>query len=216
MLGKSIGLDQDALRLAYIIALFHDIGRFDQLATYKTFVDRDSVDHAQHGAGILTGLSLFDSFSDTVTGTILTAIEHHNKAYLPDLPADILLYAKLIRDADKLDIYKVVTDYYQRAEPEENSVIQLGLPDTKGVSPVVVEDLLEQRIVLSKHLQNLNDFKLSQAAWIFDCNFPATYKEISKHDYLEILRNQLPETEQITTLFQDLHAYLTGKWRPKR
>jgi len=211
MLGRSIDLDQDALRLAYIIALFHDIGRFDQFATYKTFVDRDSVDHAQHGVGLLTGLSLFDSFSDTVTSTILTAIEHHNKSYLPDLPEEILLYAKLIRDADKLDIYKVVTDYYQRTEPEENRVIQLGLPDTDGVSPAVAGDLLEHRIVLSEHLQNLNDFKLLQAAWIFDCNFPATYKEINKRDYLEILKNQLPETEQITTLFQDLHSYLTGK-----
>jgi HD superfamily phosphohydrolase YqeK len=210
MLGRSIDLDQDALKLAYIIALFHDIGRFDQIATYKTFVDKDSVDHAQHGAALLTGLSLFDSFSDTVRSTILTAIEQHNKAYLPDIPEETLLYAKLIRDADKLDIYKVVTDYYQRSEPNENRVIQLGLPDTDGVSPAVAGALLEQKIVLSEHLQNLNDFKLLQAAWIFDCNFPATYKEIKKRGYLEILKNQLPETEQITTLFQDLHAYLTG------
>lgn len=212
MLGKSIDLDQDALRLAYIIALFHDIGRFDQIATFKTFVDKDSVDHAQHGVAVLTGLALFDSFSDTVTNTILRAIEHHNKAYLPDLPEEVLLYAKLIRDADKLDIYKVVTDYYQRTEPVENRVIQLGLPDTDGVSPAVAGDLLAQRIVLSEHLQNLNDFKLLQAAWIFDCNFPATYKEIKKRDYLGILKNQLPKTDQITTLFQDLHAYLSGKW----
>ncbi len=211
MIGRSIALDQDAMRLAYVIALFHDIGRFDQFATYKTFVDRDSVDHAQHGVAILKRLPLFDSFSHKVRSIILIAIEHHNKAYLPDLPEDVLLYAKLIRDADKLDIYKVVTDYYQRTEPEENRVIQLGLPDTEGVSPAVCGDLLEHRIVLSEHLQNLNDFKLLQAAWIFDCNFPATYKAIKEREYLEILKKQLPQTEQITALFEDLQSYLVGK-----
>ncbi len=211
MIGRSISLDQDAMRLSRVIALFHDIGRFDQFATYKTFVDKDSVDHAQHGVTILKDSSLLDTFSDKVNRIILTAIEHHNKAYIPDLPEEILLYTKLIRDADKLDIYKVVTDYYQRTDSEENRVIQLGLPDTPGISEAVKEDLLGHRIVLSDHLQNLNDFKLLQAAWIFDCNFSATYKTIREREYLRILQDQLPDTDQISLLFKDLQTFLNSR-----
>jgi len=36
-LGEQLGLNEDELRLAEIIALLHDIGRFEQYARYKTF-----------------------------------------------------------------------------------------------------------------------------------------------------------------------------------
>ncbi len=52
-IGRSIGLEGQALDLAWTIGLLHDVGRFEQLRLYGTFVDADSIDHAQFGADIL-------------------------------------------------------------------------------------------------------------------------------------------------------------------
>ena len=41
-IGKQLGLNDNELRLAEIIALLHDVGRFEQYAHYQTFVDRNS------------------------------------------------------------------------------------------------------------------------------------------------------------------------------
>ena len=43
-IGAQIGLDEDELRLAEIIALLHDTGRFEQISRYQTFMDSKSVD----------------------------------------------------------------------------------------------------------------------------------------------------------------------------
>jgi len=52
-IGKQSGLNEDELRLAEIIALFHDIGRFEQYDRYRTFSDSKSQDHAELGIRIL-------------------------------------------------------------------------------------------------------------------------------------------------------------------
>ncbi len=51
--AKHLELNNDELRFAEIIALFHDIGRFEQYVRFKTFVDKKSVNHAELGVKIL-------------------------------------------------------------------------------------------------------------------------------------------------------------------
>ena len=46
MIGASLGLGEDDLSLAEAIALFHDVGRFEQLQRFGSFDDRISADHA--------------------------------------------------------------------------------------------------------------------------------------------------------------------------
>ncbi|MCJ7615457.1 MAG: HD domain-containing protein, partial [Desulfobacterales bacterium] len=49
MLGKELGLSDQDMVLAETIALFHDIGRFKQYKTYRTFSDFVSENHAMLG-----------------------------------------------------------------------------------------------------------------------------------------------------------------------
>ena len=42
--GKSLDLNQSNLYLAEVMALFHDVGRFEQYAKYRTFFDLVSED----------------------------------------------------------------------------------------------------------------------------------------------------------------------------
>jgi hypothetical protein len=103
----------------------HDTGRFEQYARYKTFVDSQSVDHAVLGVGILEKNEILCSLDEPTQDFILRTIRYHNRAILPREETETcLFFTKLLRDADKLDILKVVTDYYSQQNGNRNGALR--------------------------------------------------------------------------------------------
>lgn len=206
-IGKQLGLDEDQLRLAEIIALLHDIGRFDQYARYSTFRDRSSENHAAIGIRIINQCGILESFDNNIKNIIIRAIQYHNRQSVPLAETETcLFYSKLIRDADKLDIWKVVIDNYYRSEDKRNGVLELDLPDTPGVSEEIYNALINQQVVNMKYIRNLNDFKLLQVGWVFDINFQPTIEEIKKRRYIELIQAVLPQSSQLNKVFEVIHA----------
>jgi len=204
-IGKALELNSNELHLAEIIALLHDIGRFEQYARYKTFVDRKSEDHAKLGIKILKKHGVLNKFNDSIKSLIFRTILYHNRATLPERETETcLFFTKLLRDADKLDIWRVVTDYYHQKNGKRNGAIELDLPDTPGFSDKVYQNLMNKRIVDINHVKNLNDFKLLQIGWIFDINFDSTMQSIKSRRYIEMIRDVLPKSKKIELIFENL------------
>lgn len=203
-IGREVGCDEEELVLAEAVALLHDIGRFEQYARYRTFVDLRSENHAVLGLKVLANKALLDGFDPQVQQIINEAIRHHNRASLPMEEAEWLFYVRLLRDADKLDIWQVVTEYYQHAQQERNEAIELDLPDIPEISEPVLQDLAQKKIVQVRHLKSLNDFKLLQMGWIFDINYLPTYRAIRERRYLEKIRRVLPPDVRI----DEIHAVM--------
>jgi putative nucleotidyltransferase with HDIG domain len=209
-LGRKIGLSDEDLRLAKVIALLHDIGRFEQFARYQTFVDLNSVNHAVLGVKILKETGVLNRLDKSLRDLILRVILYHNRFALPKKETKkCLLFAKLLRDADKLDIWRVLTDYYRQKDGKRNTAIELDLPDTPGISSNVYRDLMDGRIVKITHLKNLNDFKLLQIGWIYDINFVQTLQCVQERGYLEIIRDVLPKSEKIAEIFDVLQTHVS-------
>lgn len=208
-LGRQLGLGAEQLRLAEITALFHDLGRFEQYARYGTFADSRSVDHAQLGVEILRDKKILAGLEDGMRGLVLHTIAWHNRAALPaEADTTFLFFARLLRDADKLDIWRVVTDYYRQDNPTPNAALEMGLPDTPEVSDTVAADLLAGRIVDLRTVQNLNDLKLLQVGWVYDLNFPPSFRRLRDQGYLDIIRASLPETETVARIFTAVTSLL--------
>jgi len=208
-IGKELGLNDEELRLAEVIALFHDIGRFGQYARYRTFVDVNSVNHAEHGVKMLRKNGVLNDLDESIRDMILQIISYHNRAALPQEETEkCLFFTKLLRDADKLDIWRVVTDYYRRKNGKRNGAIELDLPDTPEISDDVYDDLMKGRIVDVTHLKNLNDFKLLQIGWIYDVNFAPTFQSIRGRGYLEMIREALPKSEKVEKIYSVAQSYL--------
>ncbi|MDO9528461.1 MAG: HD domain-containing protein [Syntrophales bacterium] len=208
-IGEKLGLHDKDLCLAEVIALLHDIGRFEQYARYRTFVDFHSVNHAEHGIKILQENGVLSGIDESTQKLILQTILYHNRAALPQKETEkCLFFTKLLRDADKLDIWRVVTDYYRRKNGKRNGALELGLPDTPGISDDVYNDLLEGKIVDVTHLKNLNDFKLLQIGWIYDINFTPTFQCIKERRYIEMIRDVLPESKKVERIFSVAQSYL--------
>lgn len=212
-IGSSLHLSKKDLCLAETTGLFHDIGRFEQYRRYRTFFDNKSQNHADLGVKVLRDTQILDGLEPYDVDLIMFAVGNHNLASLPDgESARRLLFLKLLRDADKVDIWRVVTDYYRNKGNNRNRAIELDLPDVDHVSIPVYETLLNEKIVQMADLKTLQDFKLLQIGWIYDVNFPRTFQIIREKQYLRAIRDALPrESRPATEVYERACAYLERK-----
>jgi putative nucleotidyltransferase with HDIG domain len=208
-IAKAEKLNDEDFYLARTIALFHDIGRFEQIKKYRTFRDSDSENHAMLGVKILKAERVLSCLPDHEQKIILAAIGHHNMYILPDsLDSRTLLHSKIIRDADKIDIYKVLIDYFSIKKDSPNPALDLELPNTSEYSPALVQDIFNNRIASTKDVRTCNDMNLTRLAWIFDMNFVETVRLIKERGYIEKIIATLPKNSEIMKLRIYLEGYM--------
>lgn len=215
LLAKSEKLGKEECRLAETIALFHDLGRFEQFTKYRTFKDSESENHAVLGVKILKKTRILSRLSEKEQNLILKAIEYHNLIEIPEYvnnscennSSELLFHSKLIRDADKLDILKLISKGCESKE-DLNPALELYLPDTSGCSGPVIEAILNNKMAKIEDVKNRNDIKLLRLSWVFDINFPGTFTLLRDFRYLEIIQASLPETEDILRVRKHLKTYL--------
>jgi putative nucleotidyltransferase with HDIG domain len=211
-IGKELDLSHNNLRLAEAMALFHDIGRFEQFTRYQTFVDKKSENHAELGVKVLQQEKALAALDDDTQELILKAISYHNRLSIPEDETHICTYfSKLLRDADKLDIFNLFVIYYNTDHSERNAAVGLDLPDTPEVSEEIMNNLIEGKMISMHQLRTLNDFKLLQMAWVYDVNCQPAFQIIYERDYLKKIRDTLPATERIDQIYSKLMSYLKEK-----
>ncbi len=199
LLCRSLNLSPEDIRLAEAISLFHDIGRFEQYRRYHTFNDMKSENHAHLGLQILAKNRIFSRGNVPERRTLIQAIAYHNAATLREKTSErALLFMKLIRDADKLDIWKVVIDYYNERLVNPNKTIELDLPDNSDCSPAALDALRQGTFARIQDMKTLNDFKLLQISWAFDLNFKKSFQILSERQYIEQIAGTLPDYPEVT------------------
>lgn len=160
--------DEDA-ELAELIGLLHDIGRFEQIRRYGDFRDHLTIDHAKLGADLLEDGLLKEFIDDRqYDAIILKAIRMHNRYSIDEtLDERTLLHAKLIRDADKTDIFRVRVEDDIR---DIQSFTQKELEDST-ISDAVYETFLNHQCINRETVVTPADSWIAGAAMIFDYNF---------------------------------------------
>ena len=109
-IAKSSSFTKDEIELAWLTGLLHDVGRFEQLRRFGTFVDAQSINHAEFGADILFQENkIRDYIDDNTEDTLLEkAVRCHSAYRVPETyTARERKFADVLRDADKIDILKV-------------------------------------------------------------------------------------------------------------
>lgn len=209
-LARELKLSADKKRLAEAIALFHDIGRFEQFKKYRTYSDHRSIDHSTFGLEVLAKNNALAGVDRGEKKIIETAIRFHNVMELPaGLDEDVLLFSQLIRDADKLDIYYVVAQYYKEYEKNpEGFKLEIELPDSPVITAKVIEDLVAGRHIDYRDLKSWNDMKLCQLSWVYDVNFATTLKRIKELGYIEMIIGFLPKTDGVQKAASAVQTYI--------
>ncbi|MEC4685431.1 MAG: HD domain-containing protein [Nitrospirota bacterium] len=203
---------QTSIPVAEVIALLHDVGRFPQYAQYKTFNDRISVNHAELGARIITSKGLLKEFPSDEQEIITDAVKFHNAFAIPKLKnPEKEFFLKLIRDADKLDIWRVFIEYFESSETERASAAGIGLPELPGYSEEVFSYLLRKQVVPLSKVKSLNDYKLVQLSWIYDLHFRTSYALLLDRGYIKRIIAHLPQTESISRLSVFLQEFALSR-----
>lgn len=209
-IAKSLNLSEEEVNTAEIIGLFHDIGRFEQFKKYKTFRDAISENHATLGVRILKENKVLDCLDEVRKDTIIKAISLHNTKELPDDLNEQVPFCKVIRDADKLDIFRVILEYEEERQFNPNPALD-NLPFTPGYNKEFIEYIYSGKKMSNNGLANYNERKIYELNWISDLNFSFSFNYIKEERVLEKLISCLPKDEEIKNLYEYLKKYIEDK-----
>lgn len=214
LLAESVGMAGSELAMAEVVGLLHDVGRFEQYRRYRTFLDRESVNHAALGVEVIRRHDLLAGLPDQEAETVIQAVRFHNVFMVPpSIQGEERRYLDLIRDADKLDIWRVFMEYFDLPEEERASAAGLGFADDPSCTPAVLACLERQEMVNLALLKTLNDFKLLQLSWVFDLNCPESFRLAGQQGHLARLAASLPAGAEVERALQTVWDFLAERLR---
>lgn len=209
-LSKTIFDKKEDEYLSEIIGLFHDIGRWKQYYKYKTLKDDDSEDHAKLSVEVLKENNVLYKLNKTQQKFVLDSIYEHNKKYTNIKDDRCLIFAKIVRDADRIDNYKVECEIFDAVD--KNRKVLHIFPETKGLSKEVYETIKEKKLVDNKDRKNINDFKFAKLAWIFDMSFKRSFEIIKENGYIDKIFNNIKEpTKEMEELYGIIKEFVDEK-----
>ncbi len=207
-IADSIGADRD---LAWMLGMFHDIGRFEQYTVYGTFRDAKSVDHAEFGADILFEKDeRFKGIFEEWNKVAETAIRLHNKLELPDdLDDKTLMYCNIIRDADKIDIFRVIT------EPPYDERCRIIVSMDTPANEEVINCVRGHRCVPRPLIDNKFESMIGQCCMGFELVYPESIVITKEQGYLEMLLDLDIKDKVLKAQLEELKAEIYDAWNNK-
>ena len=183
-LAEDLKLSKEDIELAELIGLLHDIGRFEQIKQYHTFVDKDSINHGEYGVKVLFEDGLIREFikEDKYDKIIKLAILNHNRADIEKgLTEREELHAKIIRDADKTDIF------YRLVIGDKKAIWESSDLSNDKISDEIFREFKEDKRINYKERKTSADILVSHFAYVYDFNFSQTLKIIKERKYVDQL-----------------------------
>ena len=176
-IAQGLRLTLEEIDIATLIGLLHDIARFEQYTQYHTFKDAQSIDHGDLGVEILNKDIRKYIETDKYDETIKLAVKNHNKYKIQEgLTQKQELFAKIIRDADKIDIlYESAEMFWNGRESEIEEAT---------ISEEVFEQISKNTQVKVETRKTPIDDVVSVIAFIFDINFKVSFEILKKENYI--------------------------------
>ena len=199
LLSDGEGLSKNESRIASAVALLHDVGRFPQYRRWRTFLDSDSDNHARLAIDVIREENLLAGFDPAEVLLVEEAVRFHNTLAPPaTIQSPTRKYINLIRDADKLDIWRLFVELLAQPPEERPSAATLGLDDVPGsVSDACISALNSGSIVRLETISCFNDFKLLQISWVYDLTYVTSRRILRERGYIPALAATLPERADI-------------------
>lgn len=198
-LAKYLKLSVHDQLLAEMIGLFHDIGRFKQFTLYRTFNDALSENHALLGLKVIEKLDFFQELHEADRAILHFAIANHNAKLIKATDnGRELLFAKIIRDADKLDIYRVLEPFL---EPSDGT----------GCNEAFLQSFIHGCQCDYAQIKTYDDRKLVRLMWLYNIYFGWTMAKIVERGYVDKIIECLPKTPLMEQGVKNLKLYIKAK-----
>lgn len=221
-LAKKLNLSEEDVNLAELIGLLHDIGRFEEITFLKQF-DSVRFDHASYGTKMLFEDNLIRDFieDNSYDEIIKLSIDNHSRLSIQNgLNDRCLLHAKIIRDADKLDNFRVKKEEKIEAIFPGKVKNKDELENSK-LSNKVYESVKNETCVDIHDRVTALDYWVCVLAFIFDLNFKETCEIVKENNYINILidrfkYNNLETKKQMEDIRNIINNYIENKIKTER
>lgn len=195
-IAKSLNLNNNETELATLIGLLHDIGHFEEIKEKDILKENTKIDHGNLGVEILVKEDYLRKYIEEskFDNIILKAIKNHNKFKIENgLSKEELLFAKIIRDADKLDIF------YEGAKMFWTENKQIEEINNSKVSNDVMQNFYNHIYCDRKNIKTKADSIVHFISLLFDINFTYDFEIIKKEDYVNKILNKFEFKDGITS-----------------
>lgn len=204
-IARGMRFDPDGILHAEILGLLHDVGRFPQYRDFGTFYDAASVDHGELGCKTVSEAMVLSSLEDAARLAILDGIRFHNKKEIPsDILPSSLRMVRLIRDADKLDVFELVQRYLDEGRIGE---LLPRIPETWEINGAVVDSLVETGRASYSQVSSIADFLLVQLSWVFDMNYPPSFRKLLDRGVIERIETRLPLEPRVRMIVEKARTF---------
>lgn len=194
-----LGFNEEDIKLATLIGLLHDFGRFEQLRVYDSYDDKNTIDHADYSVVQLFEKNEIEKYTSNKSDyeLIRFAIKNHNKLCIEETNDERKLkFAKLIRDVDKIDILYVLTN---------TDVLNLKCIK-EDVSSKVKEAMFKHVSANYSDMKNINDRICIYFSYAFDINYDICLKELKNN--LQEFYKKINGNEKINDIYEDVLKYI--------
>ena len=202
---NTLDMSDDEKEIAKVIALFHDTGRFPQIHKYKIDDDHLTENHAMLSINEIREYKVLDEENHEVKEVILKAIGYHNIASIPEDETDekTILFSKLIRDADKVDIYRVMIEDVYSNDNDYLKELYQHFDFTPKVSDVIYKKLKNGLTLQRTEVKTMLDHVMLQIAWVMnDINFDESKRIIKENHYIETIFTSVETDERGQEIFE--------------
>lgn len=195
-IAESLELSREEVDLAWLCGLLHDVGRFEQLRNYGTFIDAQSIDHAMYGAEILFDQGRIRDYveDDSEDAFLRKVVSCHSAYRIPEeYDERTVLFANILRDADKVDILRVNVE----TPLEEIYNVSSETLRHESVTPQVLQAFQEGHTVLRALKRTSVDNVVGHISLVYELIFPISLHMAAEQGYLHQLmdfQSENPET----------------------
>jgi len=211
LLAKVLLQTEEEKAIATVNALFHDLGKAELISKNieAVIVQRD---HATASSKIIQQLEFYQGLPADVQLIILRSVENHNKLKLPKLDSEQqTLFARLLRDADKLDIFDSSYRFFKERYGIQ-PYFTMDLNNSTEVSEKILKSILAGKTAAVEDMKSMNDFKLLLISMAFDLNFKYTFRIMSEKQYIQKIYETLPKRDQIIDVYRSIKLFVENKF----
>lgn len=209
-IADSIGLVGEDRDIAWLLGMLHDVGRFEQIRRYHTFNDANSIDHAKLGADLLFNDGLMEEYvpgllEQPERDLVELAIRQHNTYRLPEtLTEREATFCKLIRDADKIDIFKVNID-----TPMEE-IYDVTTEEIKNgeITDEVLAAFDEEHCILKSIRKSAVDHLVGHISLAYELEFPISLKLAVDQGYIMQMMNFKSDNEKTNQQMEHIRDHM--------
>ncbi len=211
-LGLSINLEESDLLILQTAAMLHDIGRFKQLVKHNTYADNDESNHIKIGLDVIREHNVLNDLEEVDRILIEDCVKFHDTSVLPKINDEYSLnLIQLLRDADRIDVLRIVSEYYTHKKIYPNRHLDMELKDMPGISKEISKAIMDEKIANRDDVKNVNDLKLSQMSWIFDMNNKRSFKMISEKGYVKAIFETLPKNDDVIDMYRNMKIFMENQ-----